>query len=223
LVTANQVEAPLAQYYAGVVRDRESSAAQIEEALRFLGHEIGRCLTAMLQLEPAVVTTPLNEVVRTLRLRNDLTAIVTTRADLDVFGKQIAATLSPTILGYMDFEGRRGFDAPDTPVREIQLPDPGSRPVSALVIAKSILATGCTAISLTRTAVAHYKPTRLVVASLFYSHSGLSELAAEFPNAEFLVVGEADELDDSGILHPGVGLIEERIARKIGPELGQSG
>lgn len=213
---AHRIDAPIAHYYAGIVRNRESSPSQIENALGNLGKEFGRELMSMLRLKPAMVVTPLDETCSTLELRDELTAVVTTKADLKLYGRAIASHLEPAIMGYMDFEGRRGLSALEAPVREIELPSSHGQKVTNLVIAKSVLATGCTAISLTRTAIATYQPEQLVIASLFYSLTGINELAVEFPAAEFLVLGEADKLDENGLLHPGVGLIEQRLHRTIG-------
>ncbi|NEB00298.1 uracil phosphoribosyltransferase [Streptomyces sp. SID13726] len=201
----------MAKYYEGVIRDRDSEPAEIRKALVNLGREFGRVLAGMLCLEPAVVVTPLDEECSTLKLRDDLTVVVTTKADLELFGRVLAESLEPALVGFMDFEGRRGLEALESPVREIELPATRGRKVTNLVIAKSVLATGCTAISLTQTALNAYQPERILIASLFYSITGINELAAEFPTAEYLVLGEADRLDGNGMLHPGVGLIEKRI------------
>ncbi|MFF0255954.1 uracil phosphoribosyltransferase [Micromonospora zamorensis] len=217
LNTVRRIDTPLSQYYTGTIRNRDSPPEAIRNALDALGREVGRELISLLRLEPAVVVTPLNETCSTLQLRDELTAVVTTKADLELYGKAIAAMIEPAIVGFMDFGGRRGLAALDSPVREIELPASRGRQVSYLVIAKSVLATGCTAVSLTRTAMGHYSPNRLVIATLFYSLSGIHELASEFPEAEFLVVGNADRLDDAGMLHPGVGLIEQRAYRTIAP------
>jgi uracil phosphoribosyltransferase len=215
LVEVRRIDAGVALYYAGIVRNRDSTPEEIRHALGNLGQEVGRELASVLCLEPTVVVTPLNESCSTLKLRDELTAVVTTKADLELYGKALASKLEPVIIGNMDFEGRRGLTALDTPVREVELPIPHGRQVVNLVVAKSVLATGCTAISLTRTAMRYYQPERLVIATLFYSLTGIDELAAEFPDAQFLVLGEADKLDDNGMLHPGVGLIEQRAYNKL--------
>jgi site-specific DNA recombinase len=134
-----------------------------------------------------------------------------TAADLELFGRVLAESLEPVLVGFMDFEGRCGLEALEAPVREVELPATRGRKVANLVIAKSVLATGCTAISLTQTALNAYQPDRILIASLFYSITGINELTAEFPSAEDLVLGEADRLDSNGMLHPGIGLNENRV------------
>jgi uracil phosphoribosyltransferase len=156
----------------------------------------------------------MNEQLETVAVTGHVSIVVTTKFDLETFGRAISATLEPSKVGYMNFEGRRGLDALNSPVREIELPDVRNGVVDAVVIAKSCLATGCTAISLARTAVQEYSPRILVIATIFYSMSGLRELEEAFPHAHMFVVGEPDEMDGDGLLHPGVGLLEDRLSSK---------
>jgi uracil phosphoribosyltransferase len=153
----------------------------------------------------------MNEEVEILTIDDRVSVVVTTKPDLKEFGHAIADVLAPCELGYMSFQGRRGLDALTGPVREMELPDLGGEKVSLLVIAKSTLATGCTAVSLTQTAVRQYSPNAVVIASIFHSVRGLQELTREFPGANIYVVGDPDRLGVDGMLYPGVGMLELRM------------
>lgn len=204
------IRSPIALSLAGVVRNRNSKSDDIRKALSQLGYEFSREILSRHARADEVIT-PLGEPAAVVNLDRGQTAVVATKGDYDTFGLSIATGVEPSIVGYMNFEGRRAQEALNTPVREIQLPTSGGRIVETLVIAKSVLATGCTAISLTDTAVDCYRPTHLVIASIFYSESGISELGTRFPTATIVVLGKPDKLDNDGILHPGVGLLEDRM------------
>lgn len=207
----HKIANPFMTIHTGVVRNRESTPEQVRSALRSLGEEVGRQILAICFGDPAVITTPMNEQLETLTVNHHLSVIVTTKADLEVFGEAISSTLQPSKIGYMNFEGRRGLDALNAPVREIELPEVRNGMVDSVVIAKSCLATGCTAVSLARTALQEYSPKMLIIVTIFYSVVGLRELEDAFPHAHFFVVGEADDIDANGMLHPGLGLLEERV------------
>lgn len=205
-----RITSPYCKYLTGIVRDRNSTPDQVRHALSQLGTELGRHVLEAHHLQPTMVTTPVNDEVEILSLTNDTTLIVTTKGDFGSFGTAAAVMLSPARIGYMNFEGRRGLQALNTPIRELDIPDVGNH-VKTLVVAKSTLATGCTAISLTKTAVEEVVPELLVIITVFHSLEGLQELRDEFPDAIIYCIGEPDALDENGMLHPGIGVLEERI------------
>ena len=84
----------------------------------------------------------------------ELTVVVSSLDDYEYFGFGIAKSLANVKRGYIDFEGRRGIEALTHQVRSITLPDANN--VKTVIIAKSVLATGCTAISLARKAMEKY-------------------------------------------------------------------
>jgi uracil phosphoribosyltransferase len=96
--------------------------------------------------------------------------------------------------GYFDFQGVRGPDALTQPVRAASHPTikPGTI-VDTVVIAKAVLATGCTAISLAKNIMSKFQPENLIIASAFYSQTGIKELFVEIPNIKFIyTVGNLD-------------------------------
>ncbi len=138
-------------------------------------------------------------------------AVITTKDDMRYFGAGVIEVLGNCTIGHMDFRGRRGLQALNSPVREIEFPDMKPNSANLLIIGKSVLATGCTAVSLTKAALYRFVPEKLIIVSIFYSSTGLAELRSEFPNAYLFVVGEPDLLTEDGLLVPGIGLLDERL------------
>lgn len=194
---------------AGVIRNRESTSDEIRVALTRLGEEIGRSIVSVCHVKAASITTRLNDALETIVLDKALSVVITTKTDMPTFGRAIASVMNPCVQGSMNFEGRRGLAALNAPIRGMDLPELGSRQVESVVIGKSILATGCTAISLTKSAMQEYSPMKVIIAAVFYSLSGLSEVQHVFPNSVIFVVGEPIPLNDDGTL--AIGLIEELI------------
>lgn len=195
----------------GVVRNERSSPSEIRAALASLGRSIADEVLERYGYCPVEVTTPLSEGALVARRREHRNIVISTKADFDPFGRIIADELSPAWAGYMDFGDVRGRAALTAPIREISIPEKGDNPVDTVIVAKSVLATGCTAVSLARVAMDEYQPRQILIATVFYSRAGLSEIAEELPEADIFVVGDPDRLDDNGILHPGIGMLDERM------------
>lgn len=195
---------------AAVVRSSASTSLQIQKAIQALGEEIGKQIVERYYLAPAEIQTPMKAIIRTLMPRYPVSVVITTKDDFLYFGNGIARIVDNCLRGYMDFEGRRGLQALDSPIRSIELPDAKAEPVDSLIVGKSVLATGCTAISLTKVAFQKYMPNRTIIAAAFYSQTGLRELRREFPQAEVFLIGEPDEIGSDGMLTPGVGNLDAR-------------
>jgi uracil phosphoribosyltransferase len=202
-----RIDSPFAAAQAGIIRNRDSTSEAVIDAARRIGGEIGRRILEVHFTQPATVVTRLAENLQTVAISRELSVVITTNVDAPVFGGAVAAELQPCLQGTMNFEGRRGLEALNSPVRDMQLPDTGSRPVSAVIVGKSILATGCTAISLTKAAVHQYMPSKIIIATIFYSLTGLQELQQALPNSSIFVVGDPAPLNSDGTL--AIGLIEE--------------
>jgi uracil phosphoribosyltransferase len=193
---------------ADLIRNPASSSEEIRSALERLGATLARQIRALRPAaEPFSKPTPALAGLEPVAVGASLSVVVTTRSDAATFGRAMATALQPSAQGSMNFEGRRGLEALNTPVRDVVLPDLRGKAIDLLVVGKSILATGCTAISLTRTAMAAYMPRHVVIASIFYSVVGLNELSDAFPNSTILVVGDPAPLNSDGTL--GIGLIKE--------------
>jgi uracil phosphoribosyltransferase len=56
-----------------------------------------------------------------------------------------------------------------------------------------------------------YMPRNTIIASVFYSKQAVAELSQEIPNADIIVIGDPDALDENGMLVPGVGNLDVRL------------
>lgn len=208
-----KIDNPFALTQASIIRRRESSSEDLAVALRNLGTEVAKHITEKFYIYEDTVTTP-DPLARSVTLpfvRVPLSVVITTKEDLQYFAHGLKRVLNNCESGWMDFEGRRGLEALDSPVRTMQFPDLSGQAVDSLIIGKATLATGCTAVSLTRTAFGRYMPERLIIASVFYSIRGLEMLGREFLNAHIFVVGEPDSVTDDGLLDPGIGILPQRL------------
>lgn len=208
----NNIDNQYASSQKSIIMSSESESEQLRAAVYRLGEELGRKLVELYFLEPTEIRTPMKASVLRSLPKMPLCSIVTTRDDFEYLGKGIACVLDNSIMGYMDFEGQRGVQALNAEITHMELPQPIGQHVDTLVIGKAVLATGCTAIHLAKTALIKYLPRRIVISSLFYSEQGVSELIHELPNADLVLVGEPDNIDDNGMLVPGVGNLDKRLA-----------
>lgn len=195
--------------HAARIRNDNSSAQEVRESLRALGEELGRRIVATLYGESASGPGTDDSSLVELRIPQYVSAIITTKNEVQFFGRGLAAVLRPAVNGYMNFEGIRGREVLDAPIRDMDLPDVGADSVDSLIVGKSILASGCTAVTLARAAMREYRPKKVVIASIFYSLDGIRELRNNLPEALVYVVGEPSSLDASGSL--GIRLVEELL------------
>jgi uracil phosphoribosyltransferase len=196
---------------ANVVRNKETTRDDLKTALFLLGVLLSQKIISEFFTEERDIITPMENTIVGLLPRQPASVIVTTKADRETIGSGFAKSFTNGMLGHIDFHNQRGNEVMSSPVREIEIPEINNKRIECLVVLKSVLATGCTAISLTRSGLAICVPDRLVIASLFYSSQGLQELVDNFPNAYVFVVGSPDDANHQGLLVPGVGLLEERL------------
>lgn len=207
----NYIGEGYAEAQKSIVMDACSSSEMLREAVKVLGCEIGRKVMEDYFLEKKSFETPMNRKVERLFPDVPLCAIMTTRDDFLYLRKGIQSVIRNSIVGYMDFEGRRGVQALNSEVRHMELPEPKGQSVHTLIVAKAVLATGCTALHLTKTAMTKYMPRNTIIASVFYSKQAVAELSQEIPNADIIVIGDPDALDENGMLVPGVGNLDVRL------------
>ncbi|RDV11324.1 hypothetical protein DXT99_24795 [Pontibacter diazotrophicus] len=192
------------------VRNKDTSTEQLIESLTIVGQSIGRKIFNTFFTQEANVTTPMSQSYRGILKIEKSIVIISTDADYDNYAKGIASNFRNCYRGYIDYAGKRGKDALIEEFRTLHLPEINKPYVDVLVVAKTVLATGCTAISITQNAMQKYKPRTVIIASVFYTQIGVEELINEFPHSNFLLV-EEDELNDDGMLLPGVGNLDKRL------------
>lgn len=194
------------------IRDQDTPQERICDRLFNLGRIMGEQIIGDEHTSSSVVTTPMKLKYNGLRIMQDLTAIVSTRDDYKYFASGIASPFESVIRGFMDFGGMRGIEALTSPIRAIDLPEiKRGQFVQTLIIAKSVLAMGCTAIHLARKAIETYNPQKIIVASVFYSDRGITDISLELPQSKIYVFDNPDTLDKDGMLIPGVGNLDKRL------------
>lgn len=208
------IPSPYASVLTTDIRNQDTPPEILRRRLYELGRITAESIIGDEMLEQQSVTTPMGENYNGHCASSARTVIFSTRDDYEYFARGVASTFPDPLIGYMDFAGLRGPDALSKPVRAIQFPavKPGQI-VENVIIAKSILATGCTAISLAKTAISKYFPKKLIIATVFYSQHGIEDLYAEIPNIhKIYTTGEPDELNSDGLLLPGVGNLDQRLS-----------
>jgi len=195
-----------------IIRSSASGTEELRKAVSRIGVEIGKTLVKEYFLEAMEIRTPMDATLSKLLPRIPLCAIITTKDDFYFLGQGISSILDNSISGYMDFEGQRGLQALNADITHMELPNAKGQHIDTLIIAKAVLATGCTAIHLTKTAFNRYLPRKLIIASVFYSRQGVADLSHELPNADLILVGDEDQVNDNGMLVPGVGNLDLRLS-----------
>ena len=181
-VAAGRCDAHLAQ-----IQDPQTVETDIASAVWEIGRVVGAEIAALV---------PAGD--------RSLSVVATTTRESETLGRALSSSLEPSTQASMNFGDARGQDVFSAPIRDLALPDTAGRQVGLLVVGKSILASGCTAVSLANHAASTLHPNRLVVAALFYSESSLAELADTLPQADIVLVGEPAGLRSDGLLDIGV-------------------
>lgn len=194
------------------VRDKETKTEDLQTTLYKLGEYIVSEIIGNEFVEEEIITTPLEHKYKGLVIMEPKIVVMSTRDDYDYFASGISHSLVNCISGYMDFGDNRGLDTYSSPVRAVELPEIGTGEfVDTVIIAKSVLATGCTAISLLRKAIEKYIPSNIIICSVFYSEEGIRDIKRELRKCKIYVCGEPDTLNKNGFLIPGIGDIDERL------------
>jgi uracil phosphoribosyltransferase len=195
-----------------IIMSSSSTPEILKACIYNTGVEIAKNVIEEYFIKPSKIITPMGIEVTLPIPIFPLCAIITTKDDFEYLGKGISSVINNSIKGYMDFEGIRGTKALNAEIQNMILPDIKGQNVDTLIIAKAVLATGCTAINLAKNAIAKYLPRKIIIASVFYSESGVRELMHNIPNADIFLVGEHDSLNGDGMLVPGVGDLDKRIS-----------
>jgi len=194
------------------IRDRNSSPELLQKRLFELGELMGKHIAGEEMTIQEQITTPMGHSFTGRRMIQSRTVVLSTLDDYQYFALGISSVIVGSMRGFMDFAGVRGPDALSSPIRAATLPEVKTgQKVKIVIIAKSVLATGCTAITLAKKAYENYYPEKLIIATVFYSQTGIDDVVQDLPNPRIFVVGEPDSLDSSGMLVPGIGNIDNRI------------
>lgn len=194
------------------IRDQGTESSVLADRLCLLGQRAGQVISGELFTEKRSIITPMGHSHTGLHLSDEQIVVISTKDDYEYFAKGISGVMKNTLRGYMDFDGARGIQALTQPIRSIKLPDvEDKQSVSSVLIAKAILATGCTAISLMKKAIELYNPRHIIIASVFYTERGVYDVLNEAANTKIYVFGNPDDLNEDGMLIPGVGDLDTRL------------
>ena len=198
-----------------VIRDKRSSASELQKALRRFGQGMAQHIVAKSAREQKIET-PMGRTLMAYVAAKPYTLIVGPRAEKALV-KGMQDIIDNSTAGYMDFRGKRGRQLMEGPTRALQMErEVGNESVESLICVKSMLAEGNTAITLAKTAIAIYNPRRVVIASILHTVRGLHKVQESIPRAEILlVVKRPDDINDNGMLIPGVGNLDERLKETI--------
>jgi len=197
-----------------VIRHESTKKEDLRNALIKLGSKVGIDLVSDNMLMEAKVNTPMQQSFQGYLFSKKQNILYSTKDDYEFFARGILSEVPNTLQGYFDFQGVRGKDALVQPIRAVSHPPikPGTI-IDTAIIAKAVLATGCTAISLAKNILSKYYPKNLIIVSAFYSQEGIQELVSEIPTIKSIyIVGGPDSLNEDGMLIPGVGNLDDRLS-----------
>jgi uracil phosphoribosyltransferase len=196
------------------IRSESTENVKLKELLFQLGYKIGIEIVSENLLTTSDIITPMKHEFRGYMFNNTTNIIYSTKDDYEYFAKGISSAIPNSMMGYLDFQGVRGVDALTQPIRSASHPIiKHGTTIDTIIIAKAVLATGCTAISLAKNILGRYHPKNLVIASVYYSEMGIHELLSEIPSIKNIyTVGNPDKLNEHGMLIPGVGNLDARLS-----------
>lgn len=206
----SKIESGYVEGLKSIIMNEESDKGQLQEAITDLGMELGKKIIEDFFLHLRTFNTPMGVEVSRKIPELPLCAIVTTKDDFSFLGKGISNQIKSSIIGYMDFEGIRGIQALNSEIRHLELPK-YKGDVNTLIIGKAVLATGCTAIHLAKTAISRCLPRNVIICSVFFTEQAIAELKRELPNANIIVAGCPDQINEDGMLIPGIGNLDLRL------------
>lgn len=197
-----------------LIRSKNTQTDDLKKALYQVGARIGSDIVSDNMLVKSEITTPMDHQFQGFSFSSGLNLLYSTKDDFNHFANGIASAIPNVEQGYFDFQGKRGLDALTLPIRAVSHPSISKDvPIESVIIAKAVLATGCTAISLTKNIIGKYYPKKIIIATAFYSIRGIQELMREIPSIDWIYkIGEAELLNENGMLVPGVGNLDERLS-----------
>lgn len=194
------------------IRNCSSSKEDLKESLYDLGYLIGIQVCNDCFLYDKIIQIPMESDFNGKLLIESNNIIISTKDEYSLFASGIAKSIKCNYQGFMDFNGTRGENIFNSPIRTMELPEiTNGKPIENIIIAKSIVATGCTAITLAKRAFEKYMTKKIIIISYFYSKKGVDELNVALPNADIYVNEKDDSINTNGMLYPGVGNIDLRI------------
>lgn len=200
------------------IRSKDATNETRHRALIELGSEIGEAIVEAYFLKSAEVLTSSGGS-RLLPVRQTpLTVLATPRGDLSHLHQGLLRSIPNAHSAWVDFGGERDAERLKAVRGTSSWANVGQTPVHTLIIGKAVLATGCTAVELTRRAIGRYTPKHVIVTAVVWAESGVELIKREFPSATLIVVGEPDVLVEGDMLFPGLANVDN-ITLKEGSDV----
>lgn len=197
-----------------IIRNKDTTTQELRKALTDLGKMMGSEALGHSNLLKKKIVTPLLSLFSGVDLGDDngISIIISTKDDYSFFADGIAQGFSSAYRGFIDFANVWGKNIYSSSYRSIEFPEiKPTMSVKRIVIAKSVIASGCTAVTLAKVALSKYYPKELLIIAPFFSQQGVDELQEELHSAKIYTAFGPDELNENGLLVPGVGNIDARL------------
>ena len=196
------------------IRNKDTSSSDLASALYELGMIMGTEANGTSKMSFVEIVTPMLKKFHGVQSsdRGSETLVVSTKDDFESFAKGVSEGFSSNYRAYMDFNGVRGKAIYSSPSQFIELPEVrrGIK-ITRVVIAKTVIASGCTAVTLAKRVITEYDPAEIIIVAPFFSERGINELNEELSNAKIFVAYGPDEINKDDMLIPGVGNLDERL------------
>lgn len=192
-------------------RNKACTGEELKTAYKKLGSIFAIELANYIAFKDCNIVTPMDkEYIGTKCNENNNLLFVSTFEDNENFSKTIGEFYGVQEYAKLDVDrAEKGWKAN---LVRFEFPENIDK-VKTVVFCKSVLATGCTAKTILKKICEVCNPEGVLVISIISSNEAIEELKNEYKylNIEFLI-GEIDELEiETGLLVPGVGMIEERL------------
>lgn len=192
-------------------RDKTCNCDELKIVYRNLGSIFAIKLSEYIKFNNITIVTPLEKtyIGSECDVNNEL-LFVSTFEDNENFAKVIGDFYGAKEYAKLDVDRvEKGWSAS---LINCELPTDISN-IKTIIFCKSVLATGCTAKTIIKKICEVCNPESIVILALISSSEAIKELQEEyrFLNIKFLI-GQIDSLDvETGLLVPGVGMIENRL------------
>lgn len=134
-----------------IIRNKDTSKSDLIHTLKDFGYYMGTEIIKDRMLCQSTVITPMNKVFDGCTMDSSNSIVISTKDDYNFFASGLSKALKSHYQGYMNFNGVRGEATYTEKIRDISLPDINDGiPINTVYIAKSVISTGCTAITLAK-------------------------------------------------------------------------
>ncbi|WP_270566670.1 uracil phosphoribosyltransferase [Clostridium beijerinckii] len=192
-------------------RDKSCNGKELKKTYANLGGIFAIELASYFDFVECDVVTPLNQAyIGSKCVGSNNLLFVSTFEDNESFTKTIGDYYG--IKEYAKLNVDRAENGWEASVISFEFPQ-NIGEIKTVIFCKSVLATGCTAKAILKKICEICNPDNIIVVGILSSNEAIEELKREYRylNINFLI-GEIDKLEnETGLLIPGVGMIEDRL------------